>query len=293
MPPSTHPKAIGDTCRLGEAPLWDHLAGRLYWVDCEARRIFRLDPATGGIETFALSGAPGSYGVCRDGRLLMAYRNRLTLLDLAGGGEQVVPTPMVDFAQARFNDGACDRAGRFWLGTMHKDMREPLGALYRVDPDLSMHVMVQGVTVSNGIAFSPDDRVLYHTDTRASVIYAHDFDLAAGTIANRRVFARFENEDERPDGCTTDSDGYVWAAMLGGGRIAVLDPGGREVRSLPVPTSRPTSLCFGGPALDTLYVTSMVYGLSDAQIAAEPDAGRLFAFEGVGQGLKEPRFARG
>ncbi len=277
---------------LGEAPVWNAAEGRLYWVDCDQKRLHRLDPLAARVETLALPGSPGSYAFRPDGTLLMAFRNRLCLLDLETGDTQDVPTPMIDFSQARFNDGACDRAGRFWVGTMHKTMVLPVGALYRIDPDLSVHVMAEGVTVSNGIAFSPDDRILYHTDSRIAVIYAYDFDLAAGTIANRRVFADYGGTHERPDGCTVSSDGLVWAAMLGGGRVAALGNDGREVRSIALPVTRPTSLCFGGAGLDTLFVTSMRHGLSDDELSAQPEAGNLFAVRGIGTGLPEPLFGR-
>lgn len=284
------PKLIPQKSVLGEAPVWDASAAELSWVDCDRRQMFRLDPETGEIRTFSLSGQPGSYAFCKDGRILIAYRTGLALVDIESGAQQVIETPMVDFATTRFNDGACDRAGRFWLGTMHKGMSEPAGALYRVDPDLSVRRMAEGLTVSNGIAFSPDDKTLYHTDSRPAIIYAYDFDLGIGTISNRRVFADFGGRRERPDGCTVDRDGNLWTAMLGGGRVAVLSPNGEEIRSLPLPATRPTSVCFGGPNLDTLYVTSMMFSLSEEELVAQPHAGNVFALPGVGHGLAEPRF---
>ncbi len=263
---------------------------RLCWVDCDRKQMLQLDPDRGTVRTIDLPGSPASYAFCRSGEILLAYRTRLTLFDPPTGSERIIDTPMIDFSVARFNDGACDRAGRFWVGTMHKGMSEPVGALYRVDPDLSVRQMADGLTVSNGIAFSPDDKVMYHTDSRASVIYAYDFDVAAGAIAGRRVFADFRGRQGIPDGCTTDRDGRLWGAILGGGRVEVLDAAGRLVRSLAIPTTRPTSPAFGGPSLDMLYVTSMRLGLSEAELAAQPEAGSLFAFDGLGQGLQEPLF---
>ena len=287
------PKLIPQKSVLGEAPVWDAVAAKLNWVDCDQRQMFRLDPETGEIRTFGLAGQPGSYAFCDDGRILIAYRTGLALVNIESSAQQVIETPMVDFATTRFNDGACDRAGRFWLGTMHKGMSEPVGALYRVDPDLSIRQMAGDVTVSNGIAFSPDDKIMYHTDSRPAVIYAYDFDLQSGTISNRRVFADFGGRQERPDGCTVDRDGNLWTAMLGGGRVAVLNPKGEEIRSVPLPATRPTSVCFGGRDLDTLYVTSMTFSLSEEELAAQPDAGNVFAFPGIGRGLAEPRFGSG
>jgi len=284
------PKVFGPKCVLGEAPVWDAVSARLSWVDCDRKQMFRLDPESGDVTAIDLPGHPGSYAFRSDGTVLIAYRTSLALVDLASGSHQAIETPGIDFAKARFNDGACDRAGRFWLGTMHKAMSEPVGALYRVDPDLSVRQMAEGFVVSNGIAFSPDDRVMYQTDSRPAVIYAYEFDLASGAISGRRVFAGFDASKERPDGCTIDKDGCLWVAMLGGGRVAVLDPDGKEMRSISLPTRRPTSLCFGGPSLDTLFVTSMTLALSEEELAAQPDAGRIFAFEGIGRGLAEPNF---
>jgi sugar lactone lactonase YvrE len=284
------PMVLRPSSVLGEAPLWDAMRAELSWVDCDRRRLFRLHPAANTVRMTDLAAPPGSYAFRKDGRLLMAYRTGLAVLDPESGCSDPIETPMVDFSAARFNDGSCDRAGRFWLGTMHKSMSEPVGALYRVDPDLSIRRMAEGIVVSNGIAFSPDDKVMYHTDSKLAVIYACDFDICAGEIANRRVFADFSGRHERPDGCTVDRNGRVWVAMLGGGRVATLDPDGREMASLRVPASRPTSLCFGGSDLGTLYVTSMTLSLSPDELAAQPDAGCVFAFDGVGQGLPEPLF---
>ena len=290
---TAEPKIIPQRCVLGEAPVWDPVSATLTWVDCDQKKMFRLDPETDQIRTFELPHSPGSYAFCRNGELILAYRNKLALVELESGSHRVIDTPMIDFATARFNDGACDRAGRFWVGTMDKRMSEPVGALYRVDRDLSVRQMAEGVVVSNGIAFSPDDKTMYHTDSRSAIIYAYDFDIDSGSISNRRIFADFRGGEARPDGCTTDSDGNLWIAMNSAWRVAVLNPRGEEVRSVPLPTSRPTSVCLGGRALDTLYVTSMRHFLSEEDLAAQPEAGSLFAFPVDVRGLPEPYFGGG
>lgn len=283
---------LGPKCAVGEGPVWDVQSQRLAWVDCDQRKLFLHTPRTGEVRELLLSGQPGSYAFIRDNQLLVAYRTEIALVDLETGGQTSVDVTGIDFSSARFNDGACDRVGRFWVGTMHKALREPVGGLYRVDPDLSVHSMADGYVVANGLAFSPDNRIMYHTDSRPALIYAYDYDLERGEISNRRVFADYAGRRERPDGCTVDAAGNVWAAMLGGSRIAVIDPQGKEIRSISLPVSRPSSLCFGGAELDTLYVTSMPFGLSEEELQAQPLAGVTLALPGAGRGLPEPRFRR-
>lgn len=266
------------------------MSSTLNWVDCDQKRLFRFKPESGDRQEIALPGNPGCYAFCGDDRLLMAYRTSLTVMDTMTGVHTALDTSMIDFSKSRFNDGACDRYGRFWVGTMHKAMSDPVGGLYRVDKDLSVRQMEEGFTVSNGIAFSPDDTVMYQVDSRISVIYAYDYDLQTGSISHRRVFADLRDQPGRPDGCTTDREGNLWVAMLGAGCVAVFNPAGERVGSLAVPTSRVTSVCFGGAQLDTLYVTSMRFGLSEEERAAQPLAGCLFAFQGVGEGIPELRF---
>jgi len=277
---------------LGEGPVWNPAAQTLSWVDAAEKKLHHRSIESESLETLHLPHYPGSYAWCADGTLLMAYRNGLARVDPAAATTEPLPCSGVNFTVERFNDGACDRAGRFWVGTMDPRMSEPVGALYRVDPDLTIRRMAEGVKVSNGIAFSPDDKVLYHTDSRSAVIWAWEFDLATGEISNRRLFAEFTDErGGRPDGITTDEAGNVWMAMNGGGKVLCLSPKGKVVRSIALPTTRPTSLCFGGPKLDRLYVTSMQFSLSDEERGQQPHAGCVFELEPGVSGLAEPFFA--
>lgn len=277
---------------LGEGPVWNARDRCLYWVDADQRKLLRLDPASGGFESTALARAPGSYAFCADGRLLMASRNELALLALSTGGKEVVATPGIDHAVERFNDGACDRRGRFWVGTMDKRMTEPVGSLYRVDPDLGVRRMTSGHAISNGIAFSPDDRWMYHTESRSRRIVRHAFDIDAGTIAHGEPFLELGEAAGNPDGCTIDEEGCLWIAQLGAGCVSRFDPGGRRIASIALPVSRPTSVAFGGENLATLFITTMQHGLTDAQREREPLAGCLFAARPGVRGLPEPEFAR-
>jgi sugar lactone lactonase YvrE len=191
----------------------------------------------------------------------------------------------------RCNDGKCDRAGRFWVGTMHDAERQPLGALYRLDGDKRLHVMAGRITVPNSLAWSPDNRVMYHADSPERTIYAYDFDPATGALGPRRVFARTEPPHGYPDGSTVDAEGFLWNAEYAGSRLVRYAPDGRIDRTVAMPVSCPTSCAFGGPRLDLLYVTSSRQRMTTEQIEKEPMAGGLFALEVGVKGLPEPRFA--
>lgn len=276
---------------LGEGPVWNPQTKRLLWVDCDQKKLFDLDPQTGAVGTRQLPSAPGSYAFRNAGGMIMAYRNKLVLLDKKGEVERVVETPLLDFAVERFNDGACDCLGRFWVGSMDPKMSRPTGSLFCVEPDLTIRKVQSEITVSNGIAFSPDNRTLYHTDSRIGTIYAYDFDLEAGAISNRRTHIDFKQVGGRPDGCTIDSDGHLWVAVIETGAIVRFDPAGREVSRIGLPITRPTSTMFGGDDLRTLYVTSMRHALSPAEIAEQPLAGCLLWVRTEQHGMPEPFFA--
>lgn len=278
---------------LGEGPVWDDQRQRLCFVDAAEKVLFTLDPASGASEKTALPHYPGCFAFRRAGGMVMAYRNQLALIDRGGdiAGGRVIDTPGVNFAAERFNDGACDRAGRFFIGTMDRKLKDPVGALFRLDPDLSITRMVGELIASNGIAFSPDDRVMYHTDTGAARIYAYDYDIGRGAMANRRVFADFSAGRGRPDGCTIDAEGCIWTAAITAGEIVRIDPAGRRVGAIALPVSRPTSVMFGGADLRILFITSMQHGLSPEELAAQPQSGCLFSVRVEVPGLPEPRFA--
>ena len=294
----TPPRALrafaAPRAELGEAPVWDaEGGGALLSVDCVGRRMFRHDAAGALTAEWALPKSPGSYALRRGGAgMLLAFRNGLALADPAAGRFEEIPTgPAVDFARERFNDGRCDRLGRFWTGTMDRALRDPVGALVRIDTDLSVHRVLGGITLSNGIAWSPDGRVMYHCDSGPAVVRAYDFDLAGGAVANPRVLARFGPGEGRPDGCAVDAEGFLWVAAVEAGMLLRLDPTGRRAREVRLPVSRPTSLAFGGEGLRTVFVTSMRHGMAAEELAREPLAGAVLALDPGVAGGAETRFA--
>lgn len=221
----------------------------------------------------------------------MGFRKGIATMQSPDSPVEWMDLPSDLHPDGRFNDGKCDALGRFWVGTMDKNVTEPIGELYRFDLQLKPTKMDNGFTISNGISWSPDNKTMYFADSPARKIYAYDFDLAQGAIANRRVFAAFDETPGRPDGCTVDSEGFIWSARVRGGRIDRYDPAGKIERSIVMPVSRPTSLVFGGPSMETLFVTTSTLTLTTEDLTKQPYAGAIFAIETGIKGHLEHAFA--
>ena len=285
-------RQISSLCSiLGENPLWDDDTGQLLSIDCMGRLLLWHDPAGGGVTAHALQRTPGSVAFrTGPGGLLMANRQGLALTDRSGVILEEIDTTSIDFGREVFNDGKCDRSGRYWVGTMDREVSAPVGGLYRVGLDGVVTRMDGGITLSNGIAWSPDERTMYLCDSRPGRIHAYDYDAVAGEVSNRRVLVDFTGRRGRPDGCTVDAEGCLWVAEIGAGQVVRFDPAGQEMAAVAVPVSKPTSVTFGGPAFRTLFVTSMRYGLSEDDLRREPEAGSVLAFEPGVSGLPAARF---
>jgi len=215
------------------------------------------------------------------GGLLLAMRDGLWRFDPRSGARSLVAKPPYDPAAQRFNDGKADAQGRFWIGTLD-DAREPLAALYRFEAGSGLRRMVEGITVSNGLAFSPDGRTLYWADTKAHAVAAFDVDGGDGSLSRRRLWRQFPLRDAaqplsayggRPDGAAMDSEGGYWVAMFEGQRLLRLAPDGRTLAELALPVRCPTMPCFGGADLRTLYITTARDKRPADELAAQPLAG--------------------
>jgi sugar lactone lactonase YvrE len=262
---------------LGEGALWDSRAGVLYWVDIMVGRLHVFDPARGDDRVFEIGQHVGTVVPRRSGGVLLALHHGIAAFDPETGKLDVLCDPEADRPGNRFNDGKCDPAGRFWAGTMAIDCSAGKGSLYRLDADRSLHRVLSPVSVSNGIVWSLDARTMYYTDTLSREVWAFDYDLATGAIANRRTAIRIPEADGLPDGMTIDAEGMLWVAHWGGGRVTRWDPrAGRLLDTIRVPASQVTSCAFGGPDLGTLYITSARRGLDANALAREPMAGALF-----------------
>ena len=260
---------------LGEGPRWDPRGQRLFWVDIMARRVHAFRPEKHACWSVDVGKPVGALAGAADGSLVLAVAGGFARLDFESGRTTELAAVEADRPQNRMNDGACDPAGRFWAGTMALDEGAGKGGLYRLDADHTVHTMLTGVTISNGIDWTLDGRRMYYVDSPTRRIDVFDFDGPGGAITNRRLFAAIPADAGIPDGLTVDAEGFVWLALWGGGALHRYAPDGTLERRVPLPVSHPTSCAFGGAALDELYVTSARRPLSAEERKKESAAGGL------------------
>ncbi|SFQ60438.1 SMP-30/gluconolactonase/LRE family protein [Hymenobacter arizonensis] len=264
---------------LGEGALWNPESQQLYWVDIEGRAFHSFDPATQQDVVYTTGARVGTVVPMHRGCVLLALQTGIHRLDLGTRQLTLLENPLTD-PGLRFNDGKCDPAGRFWVGTFDLHERPHAGALYRFDPDGSLHVMLREVTNSNGIVWSLDQRTMYYVDSHTCAVRAFDYDNASGNIENGRVIVHFDKAAGVPDGMTIDAEGKLWVAVWGSGTIQRFDPStGALLQSIDVPAPHTSSCAFGGPDLRTLYITTARQGLSEEQMREFPLSGNLFVVE--------------
>jgi sugar lactone lactonase YvrE len=271
--------------------VWNEEEKALYWIDIQGKTLNRFEPATGTNRGWELPETIGSFAFREEGDVVAAMRSGFAFIDLKSGQLEYFIDPEADIPHNLFNDGKCDRAGRFWAGTMYEPQprNQKTASLYRLDPDLSCHKMEEGIGTSNCLAWSPDNRTMYYGDTRRGVVWAYDFDLHSGTIENRRDFLNL-GDVGRPDGAAVDEEGFYWLAVADSSRVFRFDPNGKVEREICLPVTLPTMVAFGGEDLDMLYITSGRIGLNQQQLAREPLAGSIFVVPVDVKGLPEPRF---
>lgn len=289
---------------LGEGPVWDVEEGRLYWVDGTGRRvgkpsIWRLDPASGRTEHWSLDRDVGAMALRRSGGAVLALDDGFYFFDFDTGRLDLIALVDADQPRTRLNDGKCDRRGRFFAGGMDDKEELKICGLWRLDPDLTVTKVDDGIICSNGPCWSPDDRTFYFADSFQGEFWAYDYDIARGTLSNKRTFASFAADGGVADGSTVDAEGCMWNAQIISGDLVRYAPDGTVERRIGMPVRNITSVMFGGPSLDELYVTSMARVKHPAvhdhfRREAKPQflAGSLFKVTGLGiRGLPEPRFA--
>jgi len=279
---------------LGESPVWDVEQQRLYWVDSFDGRIFRCTAQGTELRAWELGQKIGSMALRDNGeQAVVALQNGLYSLDFASGGLTAIHDPEPTRPDNRLNDGKVDRQGRFVFGSMDTLEESPSAKLYRLDADLSVHTLDEGIICSNGPCWSPDGRTLYFCDTWTGVIWAYDYDIVTGAADNRRTFANVDTSGGgAADGCTVDAEGCLWQALVYAGQLVRYAPDGRVDRVIEMPVKKVTSVAFGGPGLDVLYVTSMARPPLPRFPADGQQRGALFAITGLGvKGLAERRFA--
>lgn len=276
--------------RLGEVPVWDVREQALYWVDIEGKLLQRFRPATGAVDNWEMPERIACFALREKGGLIVAFASGIALYDLDSGAIDWIARPEADKPGNRFNEGKCDRDGRFWAGTMDDSLAAHTGALYRVDADLSVHKVFSEIGISNFFVWSLENDTFFFADTLDHAIYRFDYDHASGTVSNRRKIVDTGPEGA-PDGGTIDAEGCLWNAEWDGWRLVRYAPDGTVDRVVELPVQKPTSCMFGGPDLRTLYVTSAIWDLTPEKLRDQPQAGGLFAVDVGVAGVPEPRFA--
>lgn len=277
---------------LGECPVWSVREQVLYWVDIKGRRIHRFDPEQGRGDSVPVHEDIGCLGLREGGGFIAGMRSGLWHLDGAGQIVAKLADNPEDWQTSRFNDGRCDPAGRFWAGTLDEPKAGAMAHLYRYD-GRGLIALEGGLTTSNGLAFSPDGRWLYHSDTPRFTIYRYPFDARDGSLGTREIFARLDPaapDRARPDGAACDAEGFYWSVLYEGGRVRRYAPDGRVAAEYILPARCPTMVAFGGPDLRTLFVTTVRGGRPDDELARFPESGGLFAMRVEVPGLPEPEF---
>ncbi len=266
---------------LGEGPIWHPDEGALYWIDILRPAIYRFTPGKGQTGNWPMPSAIGAIGLCGGGHLIVALESQaICLLELSSGKLQRHCDPTsacgLQNVPGRFNDGRVDALGNFWVGWLTHDRKRP-GALFRIEPSGAVRKVLDSPVAPNGLGWSPDGRIMYVTDSHINTIWAYECDLGRGKLGNRRKLAKYDRSKGVFDGLCVDSHGNIWSALYGGGAVVQLDPDGRELTRIALPTRLVTACSFGGDGLRTLFVTSAIRKQNMAELLPQPLAGALFA----------------
>ncbi|MDR3438072.1 SMP-30/gluconolactonase/LRE family protein [Telmatospirillum sp.] len=278
---------------LGECPLWSVREQALYWIDIKGQAIHRFDPDTGETAQWPVPEQIGCLALAASGGFVAGMRSGLWRIGADGQMLRKLADNPENWTTSRFNDGRCDRLGRLWAGTLDEPKAGRNAHLYRFD-ERGLVAVGGGLLTSNGLAFSPDNHWLYHSDTPAFTVYRYAFDLTSGEIGPRQPWIELPSsatERGRPDGAAVDAAGRYWTALYEGGRIQCYNQDGHLVGEYPLPVRCPTMVAFGGPDLKTLFVTSARAGRPAGELAAHPSSGSLFAMPVDIPGQAEPEFA--
>lgn len=272
---------------LGEGPLWDERTGELLWVDIMPGIVHRFNPSTRIDRPFETGQPVGCVVTRAAGGYALAVKDGIAVAEDESGVRLLTPVE-ADRPSNRMNDGACDSCGRFWAGTMSMVDEPAAGALYRLDPPAQVNLVLDGVSISNGIAWSPDDRLMYYVDTPTLRVDVFDYDAATGAISGRRRLVRIEDATVTPDGIVVDAEGCIWVGLWGGWSVRRYAPDGTPLGAVDVPVARVTKAAFGGPNLTDLYITTAA---PDEPDPAQPLAGSLFHARPGVRGLPSYPFA--
>ncbi len=275
---------------LGEGPTWCPREQALYWVSIRQPAVRRFSPASGQVDTWIMPDIIGSLAVRRKGGLLVALRTALSLFDPPAGQILSLASPEAHLEHHRFNDGKCDRQGRFWAGTMHDVTRAPVGSLYRLDAQGRCKAMQTGIRIPNSLAWSSDGRTMYFSDSLLRTIFAYDFDVNTGEPSNKREFAHIEGPGI-PDGAAIDEEDHLWVAIYDDWKLHRYSPDGTLRGVIELPVQRPTMVAFGGVDMRTLFITTASQKLTAEELAIQPLAGALLSMPVEVRGVPDAYFA--
>lgn len=279
--------AVDCRCELGEGPQWQAQSARLYWCDILGKRLHWLEPTTQAHSSFALERMTSCAAPVEDGRLLLVSENQLTLFDPKRQKQTALMAFEADNPVTRSNDARVDRHGSLWLSTMGKNAEPGAGSLYRLHRG-KLHTLCSGLTIPNAICFSPKGDTAYFTDTPTGRVLRWALDAEGFPTGKPTLFTDFSEHEGNPDGAVIDEEGYMWLALWGAGKVVRLDARGQITREITLPVSQPSCPAFGGPTLDTLYITTAREGLSEKALMEAPLSGSLFEVRVDVAGLAEP-----
>lgn len=277
---------------LAEGPCWDADNQLLYWVDIDGKKVHIYNPITDIDRSIDIGQHVGAIAIRKSGGAVLAMHHGFYFLDTVTGGLNPVYDPESDLPDNRFNDGKCDAAGRFWAGTQNFEEKEPLGTLYCMETDHSVRAVLKGITISNGITWSPDNKIMYYIDSATRQVVAFDYDIKTGAISNKRVVVRIPYGGGTPDGMTSDIEGMLWVAQWGGWQVSRWNPyTGELIDSIQVPVERVSSCIFGGKDMDELYITTARRGVEGDEIKRQPHAGGIFRVKTNVKGIMTYKYA--
>jgi len=274
---------LSHKCILGEGPLWDAERSTICWLDVIAGVIHQYNTGSHHHKMIPVGQMIGCICLAGNGKFIAGLKNGIAIIDEETGAIEMLAHPERHLPGNRFNDGRCDPAGRFWAGTMALSEEEGAGNLYMIDHEGIVSKKIEGVTISNGLAWSADHKTLYYIDTPTQKVVAYDFNVTNGHISNKRVIIQIPEQEGSPDGMTIDTDGMLWVAHWGGWQISRWDPNsGRQLDKIKLPVSKVTSCTFGGESLGDLYITSASIDLTEEELNQQPLAGSLFVIKNCG-----------
>lgn len=267
--------------QLGEGPIWDSFNNRFYWVDIEKGFLHTYHPESEKTTSKEIGQRVSTVVPTRYGNVILGLEDGIYVYNLNTGRRYLMAHPEKDKPENRLNDGKCDPQGRFWIGSMHKKILPQRGALYRLSPNFSIRKMLDSVSISNGIVWTADGKILYYIDTPTQKVFAFDFDAKTGNISNRRIAIHIPEELGSPDGMAIDQNDNVWIGMWGGGCVTHWNPKtGQLIGKINVPGAKNVTACaFGGKEMRQMFITTAKEGISEAELEQYPNSGHAFLVE--------------